>query len=103
MQRHANHIGDIYLYILQFTDHQVIIANCKVDLEYIARNRKTKCSPIEEPSNIELENDKVESFNMYTYVEKIFDRTGSDDKDMANRITLALCRAEGLIKDEKYI
>ncbi|XP_072392123.1 uncharacterized protein [Diabrotica undecimpunctata] len=96
-------LGEVCLYTLQFADDQVIIANDKGDLEYMARKlkeeydqwgleinvEKTKYLPIGgELSNIELENnEQITSCSEYTYLGVILDRTGKDDEEIKKRAT----------------
>lgn len=97
-------IGDTCLYTLQFADDQVIIANDKDDLQYMARKlqeeynnwgleintQKTKYLPIgAEPSSIQLDIDEVASCNAYSYLGVEFDTSGKDDREIQKRITQA--------------
>lgn len=97
-------IGDTCLYTLQFADDQVIMANDKDDLEYMARKlreeykqwgleinlRKTKYLPIgAELTNIQLENEEIEACSEYAYLGVVFDTTGKDDREIKKRITQA--------------
>ena len=97
-------LGDVCLYTLQFADDQVIMASDKGDLEYMTRKLqeeykrwgleintlKTKYLPIgAELSNIQLDNEEIESCKEYTYLGVIFDTTGKDDKEIKKRITQA--------------
>lgn len=94
-------LGELCLYTLQFADDQVIMANDKEDIEYMARKLqeeyrrwgleinidKTKYLPIGTAlSNIELENnDTIASCNEYTYLGVVFDTTGKDDNEIRKR------------------
>lgn len=99
-------IGDIHLYTLQFADDQVIVANDRDDLEYMARKlqqeyeiwglelntHKTKYLPIgsTQQTNIKLENnEEVEVCTEYSYLGVIFDSSGSDTNEIRKRITQA--------------
>lgn len=98
------YIGDTCLYTLQFADDQVIIANDKDDIEYMARKlkeeykqwgleintQKTKYLPIgAELSNIKIDTDEIEACSNYTYLGVEFDTTGKDDREIKKRITHA--------------
>ena len=97
-------LDGVCLYTLQFADDQVIIANDKEDLEYMARRlqeeyrkwgleintQKTKYLPIgAESLNLELEIGKIKTCEEYTYLGVTFDSTGKDDKEINKRITQA--------------
>ena len=99
------------MYILQFADDQVIIANDRDDLQYMARKLqeeyrkwglelntdKTKYLPIgAEPVNIQLETDEIGNCSWYTYLGVDFDTTGRDDREINKRITQAR-RATGCL------
>lgn len=95
-----------YLYSLQFADDQVIMANDKDDLEYMARKlqeeyeiwglemntKKTEYLPVgtQNATKIMLENNQeVEVVSEYTYLGVKFDSSGSDNREIRHRINQA--------------
>lgn len=97
-------LGETCLYTLQLADDQVVIANNKDDLEYMARKlqekytkwsleintRKTKYLPIgAEPTNIQLDSEEITICSKYTYLGVEFDTTGTDDREIKKRISQA--------------
>jgi len=93
------------LYILQFTDDQVVLADDKEDLEYMTRKlketyekwgldmnwNKTKYLCIGEThNNLKLDKcSEIESCQEYKYLRVIFDTTGTDDKEIRSRVIQA--------------
>jgi hypothetical protein len=86
---------DTCLYILQFADHQVLVAGEKEDLEYMTRKlkeeygkwgldmniQKTKYLCVEmEQTHLIAGNDKFESCSDYKYLAMIFDKTRTERK-----------------------
>lgn len=98
-------LTDTIVYTLQFADDQAVLASDKEDLEYMARKlketyeewglsmniQKTKYLCIgNEKSNLQInETEIIEGCDEYKYLGVVFDRTGTDDKEIRARISQA--------------
>lgn len=99
-------IGNNYIYTLQFADDQVVIVNDQSDMEYMTWKliddakigasqlsfQKTKYLRIGGASrNLDLEDlGKVKEYHKYKSPGVIFDQTGTDNRDIVNRIIQAI-------------
>lgn len=107
-------INGTCLYTLQFADDQAVMASDKEDMEYMVRKlieeygkwrltvntEKTKYLCIgAEYKNLNLEdNTTITACSSYKYLGSTFNREGTDDEDIQNRIISAR-KAIGCLND----
>lgn len=99
-------LNDTCIYTLQFADDQVVLAEDKEDLEYMTRKLKEEyekwgltmnlqktqylCVGADQQENLMLEHgDEITVCNDYKYLGVIFDKSGTDDKEIRSRIIQA--------------